>query len=165
MDILIPVMMSISTDLSSPREGEIIMENVKLAEMIAAEAHKNQVDKGGHPYIEHPKAVAAGVTTELEKTVAWLHDVVEDTSFTLEDIESIFGNTVRDAVDAITRREGEDRTAYLERVRANKTATAVKLSDLRHNSDLSRISNRPLEEKDYERVKKYKAEIQLLNTD
>ena len=139
------------------------IESVHLAEIIAAEAHRHQLDKGGYPYIGHPKAVAEGVASNMEKTVAWLHDVVEDTEFSLDDIGAIFGETVREAVDAVTRREGEDRSEYLKRVRNNQTAAAVKLSDLRHNSDLSRISNRPLEEKDYNRVKRYQEEMCFLS--
>lgn len=139
------------------------MELVGLAQVIATGVHYGQVDKGGHPYIEHPKAVASFVKTEDEKTVAWLHDVVEDTYITLSDLKSVgFPIYIVNAVDAITRRKGEDRQVYLDRVANDPIAIQVKLADLKHNSDLTRIKNRPLEQKDYDRVERYKREIEYL---
>ncbi len=139
------------------------MELVRLAQVIATGAHYGQVDKGGQPYIEHPKAVASFVKTEDEKTVAWLHDVVEDTHITLGDLKSVgFPIYIVNAVDAITHRKGEDRQVYLDRVANNPIATQVKLADLKHNSDLTRIKNRPLEQKDYDRMERYAREIKFL---
>lgn len=141
------------------------MEQVKFAEIIATIAHNRQLDKGGKPYIGHPQAVASMVTTEDEKTVAWLHDVVEDTPVTLDILLLMgFSAEVVDAVDAVTRRPGEDRQDYLDRVKANKIATQVKLADLKHNSDLSRIANRPLTQKDYDRSARYMREAEFLRS-
>ena len=139
------------------------MELVKLAQIIATGAHNGQVDKGGQSYIEHPKAVVSFVETEDEKTVAWLHDVVEDTDVELIDLVLIgFPLRIVNAVDAITHRKGEDRRVYLNRVANDPIAVRVKLADLMHNSDLTRIKNRLLEQKDYDRVERYKQEIKYL---
>ena len=136
---------------------------IKLAEAIATSAHKGQLDKGGHPYIEHPRAVSKLVSSDDEKVVAWLHDVIEDTDITLEDLKLFgFSSSILEAVDAITRRPGEERSDYLMRVADNRLATAVKIADLTHNSDLSRIKCRPLTDKDYNRTARYKTEIKLL---
>lgn len=140
------------------------MEQIKVAEIVATTVHFGQVDKGGKPYINHPKAVASMVNSEVEKTVALLHDVVEDTPVTLECLRDLgFSEEVVAAVDAVTRRPGELRQDYLNRVAANKIATAVKIADLTHNADLSRISCvRPLEPKDYDRAYRYFREIGFL---
>lgn len=141
------------------------MEQIKLAEIVARVAHCGQVDKAGKPYIGHPTAVASMVNSEAEKTVALLHDVVEDTNVTLNCLRVLgFPEDIVVAVDAITRRPGELRQDYLNRVAANEIATKVKIADLIHNSDLSRISEtRPLEQKDYERSWRYFQEIGFLS--
>ncbi|MBQ6421379.1 MAG: GTP pyrophosphokinase [Clostridia bacterium] len=140
------------------------MDYVKLAEEIATRAHRGQTDKGGNPYILHPATVASFVDTPCEKTVAWLHDVVEDTPTTLADLTNYgFPQQIVSAIDAITRRDGEDRQTYLDRVKNNGIARTVKIADLKHNSDLSRISqNRPLTANDHARVEKYREEIKFL---
>lgn len=137
------------------------MGQIELAEIIATEAHIGQVDKGGNPYICHPATVASLVETQDEKIVAWLHDIVEDTTVTLEDLRKFgFTDEIIDAVNAITRRQGESRKDYLNRVKQNPIAIQVKIADLKHNSDISRIPNPT--SKDYERVKRYKREINEL---
>lgn len=139
------------------------MVAVKLAKIVAYLAHSGQVDKGGHPYIEHPLAVADLVSSPVAKVVALLHDVVEDTTISLDDLRAVgFSDEIIRAVDCITRREGESRPDYLSRVASNPISTAVKIADLTHNSDLTRISNRPLTSKDYARVERYKRERKLL---
>ncbi|MDR1184900.1 MAG: HD domain-containing protein [Coriobacteriales bacterium] len=108
---------------------------------VATEAHAGQTDKGGRPYISHPLTVAAMVKGDAV-VVALLHDVVEDTAVTLEDLRSAgFSDAVISAVDAITRRKGEHDVPYLARVRENPLALTVKLADLTHNSDITRIAN------------------------
>lgn len=134
---------------------------VAKAYAIAEKAHAGQVDKGGNAYIEHPLAVANLVTTEEEKAVALLHDVVEDTHITLELLRSLeFSDRIVEAVDCLTKREDEDLGAYLLRVKCNTLATIVKIADLTHNSDLSRLS-KP-NEKDFARTERYKREIAFL---
>lgn len=138
------------------------MEKIRLAEIIATGAHYGQVDKGGEAYINHPATVAMYVNTKDEKIVAWLHDVVEDTDVTISDIKNMFGTKIAQAVDAITRRDNEDRSVYLERVKANKIAKSVKIADLTHNSDLSRIKWRALTIEDFNRADRYSREKDYL---
>jgi len=110
---------------------------VTVALRIATEAHKGQVDKGGKPYIEHPKRVSDAVKVYGDEAmiVALLHDVVEDTGTTLDDLyHEGFDDTVLEAVDAITMRKGkESYDAYISRVKTNRLATLVKIADLTDN--------------------------------
>ena len=132
-----------------------------LAEALAAYAHAGQLDKAGRPYIDHPRAVAAGVQTDPEKTVAYLHDVLEDTFVTESTVRNLFGDTVADAVVALTRRPEEDYEDYVCRQGENSLARRVKLADLRHNMDLSRLPR--ITEQDRLRCEKYRrAEAFLL---
>lgn len=130
---------------------------------IAKRAHLGQVDKAGEDYIKHPEKVASFVETDEEKAVAYLHDVIEDTELTLEDLhEYEFSKEVIEAVDIITKKKGEDYRNYLNSVKKNKLARAVKLADLRHNSDLTRLTK--VTEKDIERKEKYQKAIDFLNS-
>ena len=109
------------------------------AQAICTERHAGQVDKAGEPYYLHPFAVAEAVDGEYAKTVAYLHDIVEDTDATFEWLASQgFPVEVVEAVDAITRREGETYGDYIARVGRNRLARAVKIADLKHNLDPSR---------------------------
>lgn len=112
---------------------------VEKAETIARTAHAGQVDKAGVDYISHPERVAARMDTPEEKVVAWLHDVVEDTGFTIEDIEREFGFETAVAVYAVTHRKGESWANYLCRVKSNEIVRKVKIADLIDNSNLSRL--------------------------
>ena len=130
---------------------------------IAKKAHLGQVDKAGEDYIKHPEKVASFVKTDEEKAVAYLHDVIEDTELTLENLyEYDFSKEVIEAVDIITKKRGEDYQSYLNSVKKNKLARAVKLADLRHNSNLTRLTK--VTEKDIERKEKYQKAIQFLNS-
>ena len=130
---------------------------------IAKRAHLVQVDKAGEDYIKHPQKVASFVKSDEEKAVAYLHDVIEDTELTLEDLyEYDFSKEVIEAVDIITKKRGEDYQSYLNSVKKNKLARAVKLADLRHNSDLTRLTK--VTEKDIERKEKYQKAINFLNS-
>lgn len=130
---------------------------------IAKKAHLGQVDKAGEDYIKHPEKVASFVKTDEEKAVAYLHDVIEDTELTLEDLyEYDFSKEVIEAVDIITKKRGEDYQSYLNSVKNNKLARAVKLADLRHNSDLTRLTK--VTEKDIKRKEKYQKAIDFLNS-
>lgn len=113
----------------------------KTAEAIARAAHAGQVDKSGHPYIEHPARVAESVQgDELLEAIAWLHDVVEDTNVQLVDLQQQFPQDVVDAVDAITHRPHEPRSEYYARVRSNRLALLVKRADIADNTDPARIA-------------------------
>ena len=139
------------------------MEKIRLAKAVATIAHHGQVDKSGKPYILHPKTVAESVSRDSDKVVAWLHDVVEDSSTTVEQIRRCFGRKTAKAVDAITQRDDESREEYICRVKKNSIARRVKIADLAHNSDLSRIEeSRSLNEHDYARALRYIAEMVYL---
>lgn len=127
----------------------------QIAQAIATKAHRGQVDKAGVDYINHPATVAASVATDEEKAVAWLHDVVEDTSTTLDDLRSVgLSEEIVGAVDAMTHREDEEYlTEYIPRIKANALARSVKLADLAHNMDTSRLGT--LTGKDKSRLAKY----------
>ena len=133
-----------------------MMENyyVEIAKEIAKVAHSGQVDKGGAPYINHPEAVASLLSTNEEKVVGWLHDVLEDTDFNKDVLLRLFGKDVMDALDCLTHRPNEQWWNYIARVGKNPLAIRVKLADLTHNMDLSRIPNPS--EKDMRRVDRYR---------
>jgi (p)ppGpp synthase/HD superfamily hydrolase len=114
---------------------------VELAQSIATRAHAGQVDKAGADYISHPARVAARLHTPLEQMVGWLHDVAEDTNVGLDDLTAtgLPAEAVA-AVDALTRRAGENSDAYYGRVAADPLAVAVKHADLADNTDPARLS-------------------------
>ena len=127
-------------------------------------AFEGKKDKGGKPYIEHLLFVANKMETEEEKIVALLHDIVEDIEgITLDTLRQMgYSEKIIQAVDSMTKRKGEDYEDYLKRVKQNPIARKVKLADIEHNMDLSRIENPT--EKDYERIeKKYKKALKILN--
>jgi (p)ppGpp synthase/HD superfamily hydrolase len=125
-----------------------------IAKQIAIKAHQGQVDKADQPYITHPEFVASQVTGDEAKAIAWLHDVVEDTSVTFDDLRAVgLSEIVIAGVDAITKRDNEDYETYLERVAANPLAKAVKLADLTHNMDTSRLKE--ITDKTRVRLEKY----------
>ncbi|HHQ7827561.1 TPA: GTP pyrophosphokinase [Streptococcus pneumoniae] len=131
------------------------------AHEVAKKVHFGQIDRAGIDYIKHPETVASFVATDEEKAVAYLHDVIEDTSLTLLDLKKEgFSKNIIEAVDILTKKKGQDYQSYLNLVKKNELARVVKLADLRHNSDLTRL---PLiTEKDLERNKKYSSAIRFL---
>ncbi len=130
------------------------MDVVKTAELVATIAHRGQVDKSGVPYIEHPRMVASYVTTPEEKAVGFLHDTLEDTFLTEADLRPVFGDVITDAVVAMTHLIYEDYFTYIERVSKNPIAIRVKLADLTHNMDASRLIL--VTQHDRDRIEKYK---------
>ena len=116
---------------------------VEAAIRVALTAHAGQVDKGGQPYILHPLRVMLACKTPTEQAVAALHDVVEDSGLSLASIETLFGGEIAEAVDALTRREGEIYAHFIERCAANPLARTVKLADLADNMDLGRLGRDP----------------------
>lgn len=138
-------------------------DDITKALNLAYKAHEGQKDKAGKDYILHPIAVALLVETAAEKVVGLLHDVVEDTPITIEDLRAQgFSEEIVQAVKAITRGLTESRMSYLKRVKENPIARAVKIADLKHNSDLSRIANPT--EADYKRTQEYLREIEFLKS-
>lgn len=117
------------------------MSDLSRAIEIAAKAHRGQVDKAGEPYIRHVINVIVACNTDEEEIVAALHDVVEDTAVTLEDLQAEgFSNSVLEAVEAITRQPGERYFDYIRRLKQNPLAREVKFHDLLDN--LSRLGPR-----------------------
>ncbi|GAB6499106.1 GTP pyrophosphokinase [Bacillus cereus] len=137
---------------------------LEKAIQLAVFHHKGQVDKGGNPYILHPLAVMMKVHKLEEKIVAVLHDIIEDTPLTLDDLRNEgFPEFIVEAVDSITKRKKESYDSYIYRVKLNPISRVVKLADISENLDLSRIPNPT--EKDYLRIDKYKHIQQILTVD
>lgn len=116
---------------------------------VAFSAHFGQKDKAGAPYIFHPFHIAENMPDEDTTVIALLHDVIEDTDLTASDLRK-FGFTPLqvEAVVAMSRKKDEQYFDYIQRVRANNYSRIVKLADLKHNSDKSRLLTLPQEEQD-----------------
>ena len=135
----------------------------KKALKLCFEAHKNQLDKSGMPYVFHPFHLAEQMTDENTTAVALLHDVIEDTDYTLDDLRKLgFTEDVVFAVGLMTHAEGVPYMEYVAEIKKNPIAKAVKLADLRHNSDTSRLD--VVTERDIAREAKYAEAIKLLES-
>ncbi|MBC3804041.1 HD domain-containing protein [Acetobacterium fimetarium] len=138
------------------------MSLAELALEIAEKAHAGQIDKAGRPYIEHPKQVALAFEDEKKVAVALLHDVIEDTDFdaaTLHDMGIPYD--VVEAVELLSKPKWEPYMDYIEPIKTNPLARAVKVEDLKHNMDMSRIENPT--DKDNKRTEKYKKAFEILS--
>ena len=115
---------------------------MEKAILCAVMSHEGQVDKGGLPYILHPMAVMLSLpATDYDaRTVAILHDVVEDTSTTLENLSVWLPEKLLNAVDAMSKRQRESNRDYWTRCKRNEIAARVKVADMRHNSSLERLA-------------------------
>lgn len=109
----------------------------------AAKAHDGQFDKGGQPYILHPLRVMSRMDDAPHRIVAVMHDMVEDCGVTLGQVGATFGPHIAEAIDALTRREGESYREFIQRCKGNEMARKVKLADLRDNMDLGRLGRKP----------------------
>lgn len=133
----------------------------KKALKLCFEAHKEQLDKSGMPYVFHPFHLAEQMETEETVIVALLHDVVEDTDYTVEDLKTMgFPETVTDAISLMTHSPEVEYMDYVAKIKTNPIAKAVKLADLKHNSDVTRLDT--VTEKDLKRAEKYSTAIKLL---
>ncbi len=133
----------------------------KKALKLSFEAHKYQVDKSGMPYVFHPFHLAEQMETEDTVIVALLHDVVEDTNYTLDDIKAMgFSRSIIEALTLLTHDAKIPYMEYVAKIKDNPIAKAVKLADLKHNSDLSRLEI--VDDKAIKRAEKYKQAIALL---
>lgn len=133
----------------------------KKAMKIAFNAHKEQVDKNGIPYIYHPVHLAEQMDSEETICVALLHDVVEDTNITFENLEEYgFYDEIIVALKLMTHDVSIPYMEYVKKIKTNEIAKKVKLADLNHNSDLSRLDF--VDEKALQRAEKYKKAIELL---
>jgi (p)ppGpp synthase/HD superfamily hydrolase len=133
----------------------------KKAMQFCFAAHKEQTDKSGLPYVFHPFHLAEQMPDELTAAAALLHDVVEDTPYTLDDLRSQgFPETVIDALELLTHREGVSYFDYVAAIKLNPIARQVKMADLRHNSDLTRLD--VVDSSALARVEKYKKALEIL---
>ena len=133
----------------------------KRAILFAFDAHRGQYDKSGLPYISHPLHVAESMESEDECVVALLHDVLEDTDITIEDLTRI-GISDRQiaALKLLCHDDSVPYLEYVQAIRVDPIARTVKLADLYHNSDLTRLN--VITTQDIERVEKYKLAIEIL---
>jgi hypothetical protein len=137
------------------------MDKLERAIEIAVKAHAGQLDKGGTQYILHPLRVMLKMATEDERVVAVLHDVVEDSNWTLSQLAAEgFPPAIINALDNLTRKPGEDYEFFIQRASTNPLSARVKLADLEDNSDCSRL--RVLTDSDYQRLAKYTRAIRQL---
>ncbi|MCI8965273.1 MAG: HD domain-containing protein [Clostridia bacterium] len=139
------------------------MINTKLtrkAMNIAYNAHINQLDKAGVPYIYHPIHLAEQMDTEIECIVALLHDVVEDTNVTFEQLEKEFTSEAIEILKLLTHNKETQYMDYIKKIKQNSIAKKVKIADIKHNSDESRLDK--ITEKDIVRRKKYKEALEFL---
>ncbi len=136
----------------------------KKAMKLAYDAHHGQLDPGGVPYIFHPYHLAEQMTDEITVCAALLHDVVEDTPITIEQLESEFPPQVTEAVQLLTHDSHTSYFDYIRAIKKNPVAKAVKLADLAHNSDQNRIAdcNSVSEEKRAHWKEKYEKARQIL---
>ena len=140
----------------------IYTELTKKALKLCFEAHKNQVDKTGLPYVFHPFHLAEQMTDEISTVCALLHDVIEDTEYTFENLREMgFPQEVIDVLTLLTHEESVPYMEYVKKIKTNPIAKQVKLCDLKHNSDLTRLD--VIDEYALKRNEKYKEAINLLS--
>lgn len=137
------------------------MPTIEDAIRLALDKHHGQTDKSGAPYILHPLRVMAGMQTEAERIIAVLHDVVEDSDVTLDDLRRMgYSAEIVAAIDHLSRREDETYEEFIQRIKPHPLAVRVKLGDLLDNMDIRR--NAALDEKALERFQRYqKAWVEL----
>jgi (p)ppGpp synthase/HD superfamily hydrolase len=134
--------------------------SIRQAYQIAFEAHRFKFDLSGEAYINHPLAVCDMVKSKKAKIVALLHDVIEDSDYTRADLERYFTEDICNAVEALTRKKGENYFKYIESLKHNELAKTVKIADLKHNMDVSRLKE--IHDCDIKRLKKYLCAYHIL---
>jgi (p)ppGpp synthase/HD superfamily hydrolase len=136
--------------------------NIGTAICIAANGHLDQIDRSGKPYILHPLRVMMKMDVADEMVVAVLHDIVEDTNWTFEELEKLGVNPSSIvALKLLTKVESDDYSDYISKISKNKLATKVKISDLEDNMRIDRIQSP--KEKDWVRMAKYHEALKFLN--
>ena len=136
----------------------------KKALLISFNAHKEQSDKSGMPYVYHPYEVASHMDDEHSTCTALLHDVVEDTDITLDDLRKEgFPEEVIEALSYMTHDDGTPYDEYIRKIKNNPIAVKVKLADLEHNSNLDRLDN--IDQKMLSRFEKYKNAMAFLRNE
>lgn len=140
------------------------MINTKLtrkAMVIAYNAHANQFDKAGVPYIFHPIHLAEQMDTEIECIIALLHDVVEDTKVTFEQLEKEFSKEIIEILKLLTHDKETDYMEYVKKIKENPIAKKIKKADIIHNADETRLET--ITENDILRREKYQKALEILN--
>ena len=141
----------------------IYTSQTKKAITLCFNAHKDQLDKSGLPYVFHPFHLAEQMTDEKSTVAALLHDVVEDTDYTFEDLEKMgFDSDVIDALRLLTHSDDTPYMEYVAKIKHNPIARVVKLADLAHNSDLTRLEPEQIDEYARSRQEKYLKAIEIL---
>lgn len=136
---------------------------LEKAIIIATKAHSGQLDRGGQPYILHSLRVMQSCNSDLEKICAVLHDVIEDTNISLDELkEEGFSEEVLVVLDLLTKKDQEDYSTFIDRISMNETACRVKIADLQDNMNLSRIESPSMEDK--KRVEKYMDAFERLHS-
>jgi (p)ppGpp synthase/HD superfamily hydrolase len=139
------------------------MPSLEDAILLAVQAHRGQRDKVGQPYILHPLRMMARLQGEAERMAAVLHDVVEDTPHTLDELRQLgYPEEVVRAVDCLTRRPKESYEQFIERVKTNAVARRVKLADLEDNMDVRRLNE--VTEAARDRLERYRRAWTALTT-
>lgn len=134
---------------------------LEKAIILAARAHAGQVDKGGEPYILHPLRVMLAQESEVARICAVLHDVLEDTPVTREDLlREGFSLEIVTALEALSKRPGEDYELFIDRILGNELACRVKAADIRDNMNLDRLAE--ITARDLERVKRYEMSLEKI---
>lgn len=130
------------------------MSLIEIALERALSAYRGKRDKAGQAYVLHPLRLMAKMHDEISQVVSLLHDVIEDSDVTAEDLrEDGFPEVVIEAVVALTRQAGESYMAFIERLKPNELARKVKLADIEDNLNVLRLVE--LSEQDLRRVQKY----------
>lgn len=141
---------------------DALSDELDRAVFLARKYHLYQFDKSGRPYILHPTTVASMLTDKADKCVAYLHDILEDTDIDVKILEKYFSKEITDAVKTMTHAPGVDYFDYIEIISHNERATRVKLADLTHNMDLSRLPT--VTDRDLARREKYKKAYAILSS-
>lgn len=140
----------------------IYTDKTKRAMKLCYEAHAGQTDKSGLPYVHHPLHLAEQMDDEDSTVTALLHDVVEDTHYSIEDLQGMgFGDNVIEALKLLTHDPAVPYMEYVRKIGTNPLATKVKLADLAHNSDTTRLDHEPTEA-DLKRLQKYQEARKIL---
>lgn len=138
------------------------MSDLEAAICIALDAHEDQTDKADQPYIRHPLRLMEQMDTRQERIVAVLHDVAEDSEYTLQKIEDKFGEEICEAVEALTKADDEEYLEdYIPRLVENPLARKVKKADLEDNLDVTRLSD--VNDDDFSNIQKYHTALQKVH--
>jgi len=158
-------MADMSMNASGSSAGSLDQVRLAAARALARAAHYGQTDKAGLPYVTHPQRVAGSLEDSTAQIVALLHDTLEDTMLTEEDLRPVFGDEITDAVVAMTHLETESYMEYVHRLGANALARRVKLADLKDNMRRDRLPViRPEDEERLRRYEEAKAYLESLDT-